>query len=74
MGRVRCEFGIYSGDSSLVHALTTVRLVQRKAHCNLAHLKVRSDVAIGKYLRSGPPRFRSADLSEMWSEHVANAD
>jgi hypothetical protein len=26
VGRVRCEFGIYSGDSSLIHALTTVRL------------------------------------------------
>ena len=74
VGRVRCEFGIYSGDSSLIHALTTVRLVQRRARCYLVHMKGKSDVAIGKYLRSGPPRSRSAYLSEMRSDDVARAD
>jgi hypothetical protein len=75
MGRLRRKFGIYSGDSGLIRPLMTNQCAfAPQGRTAPLHMEGRSDVAIGKYFRSGPPRSRSADLSEMRSEDVAIAD
>jgi hypothetical protein len=38
MGRLRCKFGIYSGDSGLIRPLMTNQCaLLSRAHCTLSH-------------------------------------